>query len=151
VSGDLENLKRFIAALKKHCKYRFDVDNLESKIKLQKYVYFAREFGLEFPYEFNLYIYGPYSPDLAKDYYSINRIDVEPMELPEEFINFLSGKDVNWLEIASTYLMIWKRYNRPKKFLSYKRIYELVRSAKPFARDEELEDITKTFKEYHII
>ena len=87
---------------------------LETRIKIQKFVYFAQEFfGLKFRYRHTLYIYGPYSPELANDYYRINDIGDIPNEglngwdKCEQFLEFArSHNDAEWLEIAGTLVYI---------------------------------------------
>ena len=49
---------------------RLDVRSVEDKIRLQKYVYIMERLGLNLGYSFSGYLRGPYSPDLANDYYS---------------------------------------------------------------------------------
>jgi len=45
--------------------------DLKTRIKIQKFVYFAQScFGMSFGYRHTLYIYGPYSPTLANDYFA---------------------------------------------------------------------------------
>ena len=41
---------------------------LENRIKAQKFVYFGKKLGLPLSYDFDLYLYGPYSSKLADDY-----------------------------------------------------------------------------------
>lgn len=90
--------------------------DLKTRIKIQKFVYFAQScFGMSFDYRHTLYIYGPYSPTLANDYFRIRDIkDVPPGEPDswarvEEFLDFAKGhNDVDWLEIASTLLYLHK-------------------------------------------
>jgi uncharacterized protein YwgA len=46
-------------------------DSLEARIRVQKAVYFLKRLGFDLGYEFSLYYHGPYSPELAYDYYSL--------------------------------------------------------------------------------
>ena len=94
---------------------------LDTRIKIQKFVYFAQAcFGLNFDYRHTLYIYGPYSPTLANDYFRIRDIkDVpsgEPGSWPKEkeFLDFAKEHNgVDWLEIASTLVYLHKVYKVP--------------------------------------
>jgi len=148
MSGSLETLKRFIAALEREGVIpNFNVEEFNHRLRLQKCVYFAKALGLEFPYEFNLYIHGPYCPDLAKDYYQIQQSTSEPMEIPEELVQLVKGKDERWLELASTHLMISKRY----PYLDVSKIYQLIKNVKPYAKDEELRRITEQLREKGLI
>ncbi len=103
-------LLSFIRMLEERGIFRFDLDSFESRLRLQKYVYLARPFGLRLGYGYSLYIRGPYSPELARDYYALSG-DVEGEPLPEgfraeEFLEFVRGRDERWLEAASTLLML---------------------------------------------
>jgi Uncharacterized conserved protein len=88
---------------------------VKDRLKLQKYVFIADHFGLNSGYDFSMYVRGPYSPELAEDYY--RRLDVESTLPPEfrsqDFINLVKDKDVKWLEIAATVLLIYD-YNRER-------------------------------------
>ena len=69
-----EKLLSFIFALKKHG-FDIDLSNFEDRIKLQKYVYFAQKMGINLGYnDFELYLRGPYSKKLARDYQELMRI-----------------------------------------------------------------------------
>jgi len=89
---------------------------LDTRIKIQKLVYFAQEcFGLTFRYRHTLYIYGPYSPELANDYYRISDIGdipdggLEDWAGREEFLGLAaSHNSAEWLEIAGTLLYIYR-------------------------------------------
>lgn len=97
--------------------FDFDVENLEDKIKLQKFVYISDFFGFDHDYRYNKYIWGPYSPKLADDYYSMDESDI-----PEDyssvldsfdykgFLGFVGGKDARELELTATVLSVWKDY-----------------------------------------
>ncbi|MBC7112712.1 MAG: hypothetical protein H5T34_01600 [Candidatus Methanomethyliales bacterium] len=110
-------LPSFISFLERHGLIRRedlmreDERGFLSRLKLQKLVFLARYFGLDMGYSFSLYIHGPYSPDLARDYYSLAAAPPAegPVNLPgafrrEEFLSFVSapGRDEEWLEAAAT-------------------------------------------------
>lgn len=104
-------LKSFISFLESNNIFKFDVENFESRLRLQKYVYLVKIFGFDLGYIFNLYIYGPYSSELAKDYYSLKNKQSEDLEdeikerlLP--FLDFVRDRDAGWLEVASTMIML---------------------------------------------
>lgn len=84
----------------------------EDRIIIQKIVYFAKYLGIEFDYNFNIYFRGPYSSELAKDYYDIDNDWTsvkEPLSISSEQIkkiNFIRYKSIAWLEIASTLLAV---------------------------------------------
>ena len=89
-----------------------DAAGLEARIRLQKYVFIAKQFGLEMGYEYYMYKHGPYSPGLAGEYY---RLSWDPEaynkevcnELPkqfkrDDFLDVVTKRDAKWLEVAST-------------------------------------------------
>lgn len=88
------------------------VDTFEERLKSQKVQYFAQLFGVSFSYPYNLYLRGPYSPELANDLYLINKKRLKadedkfvPEELEEKFTKlqkFVSGKDIRVLELSAT-------------------------------------------------
>ncbi|MGC9069669.1 MAG: hypothetical protein ACP5IZ_11995, partial [Thermoprotei archaeon] len=47
------------------------INNFDIRLKIQKIVYLLKYITKEFNYDFSLYLRGPYSPELAKDYFSI--------------------------------------------------------------------------------
>ena len=92
----------------------FDNRSLETRVIFQKTVYFLQVFGLNFGYKFGYYIYGPYSTDLAKEGYLIekifdglspvqftNRLNEEKFNIFQKFIASYAG-DSKWLEAAAS-------------------------------------------------
>ena len=80
----------------------FDKNRFNHRLKVQKYVYLARCFGIRTSYTYSLYIHGPYAPSLAHDYYAIdNYRDNAPLNLDENFVKLVKGKSEEWLELGS--------------------------------------------------
>ena len=118
-------LGAFIKILENNRLLTFDVigetdEHFENRLKLQKYVFLARSFGLDIGYQYSMYLHGPYSPKLAEDYYSLgdNRelYGSLPDTLPHEFdhrrfMDLVNGKDSAWLEVAATILSLRKSFN----------------------------------------
>ena len=83
-------------------------DGMDKRIKLQKIVYFTKLLGVDFEYNYSMYLHGPYSPELAKDYYSLNQADVDEAtvcEIIDKFyprIEQLYLKETIWLETAAS-------------------------------------------------
>ncbi|ADB57086.1 hypothetical protein [Archaeoglobus profundus] len=139
----LKELARLIRALENAGVYKFSIETFEDRLKLQKIVYIAKHFGIDLGYEFNEYIRGPYSPDLADDYYSLNEkwSDLRCLEEPltceevEKLIEFLRGKSTAELEGIATGLMFLKILKR-KGIYGEKDLRELlvgiIKSRKPF-------------------
>jgi uncharacterized protein YwgA len=80
---------------------------LENRIKAQKFVYFGKKLGLPLSYDFDLYLYGPYSTELADDYYNMSEDEwksgtIDVPESIEKALHYLRGNDALFLEIAAT-------------------------------------------------
>ena len=67
----LIKLIAFLKALEKETGYKFNIEKLEDRLLIQKIVYIARYFGIDLGYHFDCYIRGPYSSELADDYYKL--------------------------------------------------------------------------------
>lgn len=88
------------------------LESLPDRIKNQKVQYFAQLFNVTPSYDYNLYIRGPYSPDLTKDIYSLvdEKIEVPDYDFSSEEIKnnfvkleqFIKGKTVRELELIAT-------------------------------------------------
>lgn len=116
---------------------------LDTRIKIQKFVYFAQEcFGLKFRYRHTLYIYGPYSPELANDYYRISDIDnipgggLDDWDGRDKFLDFARAhNDSEWLEIAGTLLYIHRDTPLPMDRL----IFRAKRVKRKYSRERIVE------------
>jgi uncharacterized protein YwgA len=107
-------LKAFIQFLKEKCGFTFHVNKFDHRIMLQKYVFLAKSLGWPNDYAYNIYIRGPYSPDLAKDYYNpevISALDTDETTIcpidDERFVHVIKGKDIAWPEVGTTMLSIY--------------------------------------------
>ncbi len=119
----MENKNLLISFLKElsfdKSKFLEDSDmGFEERLRIQKLVYFAQKLGIEFRYQYTLYIHGPYSTDLAKEYYNIVENDwyaenetIPNWEKIKETILELNKMDSLWLETAATIYEI-KLYNK---------------------------------------
>ena len=113
-------LSEFTSYLSKHSLIDLDLindaggdDTMINRLKLQKYVFLAKEFGLDLGYKHNMHLLGPYSRQLAHDRYDIDVIrddyvDVVPKGLrSDEFFKMVHGRSHDWLDIACT--IIYKK------------------------------------------
>ncbi|GBE57040.1 hypothetical protein BMS3Bbin16_01255 [archaeon BMS3Bbin16] len=141
VSLRKKKLAGFVEALKEASVLDFKVSYFNNRLKLQKLVYLADAYyriKLGYGNSYNMYIHGPYSPNLAEDYYKIDIITpAETVNLTDEFTRLVKGKSEEWLELAATALMIRKRYPE----IDENHVIKLVRSGKPWAEEEVLKDI----------
>ena len=91
---------------------RDDDAQFSSRYRIQKYAFLAQKCGLKLPYEYDLYLFGPYSTQLANDCHDLARgrtshgqagIMLEGDSFDADgFLRATKGKDRMWLEIAST-------------------------------------------------
>ena len=109
----LKELIAFVNMLKNAGVHKFDIDNFSSRVRMQKYVYLAKLFGFKHEYIYNIYLKGPYSKDLADDYYKLNKVD-ELEDLSEfnseAFVELVKVKDLKWLEVATTIHFLWEKH-----------------------------------------
>lgn len=142
-----ENLASFLKALDEADILSFNKKRFTHRLKLQKYVYIARNFGFKAPYNFSLYLHGPYSSSLADDYYAIDDFqNEESIELDERFVKLVKNRSEKWLELASTVIMIRKRYAN----INRHKLIELVKTAKPYASTKKLEAVIRLLKKYEV-
>ena len=115
-----------IAGLLKRVYPDFDMLSFENRFKLQKFVYLLKAWGIELGYDFSLYLYGPYSTELAndgfeiKDFESIHEIAFDDKSCEKKFEEFKIfyesyKKDLDKLEIASSIHLIKQVYNKTNK------------------------------------
>jgi len=48
-----------------------NIDTVDDRVRVQKAVYLGQSSGVDLGYRFGWYVRGPYSPALARDYYSL--------------------------------------------------------------------------------
>jgi uncharacterized protein YwgA len=142
-----ERLASFLKALDEVGIICFNKKRFDHRLKLQKYVYIARNLGFKAPYNYSLYIHGPYSSSLADDYYAIDDFkDKNSIELDERFVKLVRDKSEKWLELASTIIMIRKRY----VCINRHELIELVQTAKPYATADCLSEIIDLLRKYDL-
>lgn len=114
----IKRLSAFIKFLEEKVGFTFNLILFDNRLKLQKYVYIGKLFGLSLPYSYNIYLRGPYSPDLALDYYKMANTHSDTSDYYRElegfdtnkFLDLVKGQDADWLEVAATMLSISSRY-----------------------------------------
>jgi len=126
-----EKLNRFIHLLNDKIGFSFNVEDFDHRLKLQKYVFISKYFGFNHSYIYNLYIKGPYSSELAEEYYdmSLNEFNSNSLDMDiDSFSLLVKGKDIKWLESAATMLSLYStyksNYNNKNKINSHRLIKE---------------------------
>jgi len=145
----IKELKSFIKYLEDCNIFKFKVNIFNNRLKLQKYVFLARKYGFNLRYSYNLYIHGPYSPQLADDYYALGESAIEPekITLDEGFTKLIKKKSEWWLELASTVVMVSERY----RDMGDEMMIKLVRNSKPFASEGEVGDVILKLRKANVI
>ena len=104
-------------------------EGFAARLRIQKYVLIAQHMGLDTKYGYNLYIHGPYSPDLAAEYYRLaenpNTYETESREnLPgqfrqDDFLTTVHGRDVRWLEVATTLIDMHREHHSTERLVKH--------------------------------
>ena len=130
-----------------------------ARFAVQKVAYLLHYLGVKgfSTLEFNLYINGPYSPELADTYYALARDYPDKIyAFAREFhlepgirriVEWFMKKRYWWMEIATTMLMIYSRHPG----LSFENLYRLVKSAKPWIDRETAYRVYRDLKRIKLI
>jgi len=115
---ELGELTSFLEFLKDDMDFDFDITRFNNRFRLQKLVFFAKSFGWDNDYHYSVYVRGPYSSDLADQYYHMTRtVELIPSTpLPatfnrKKFSSFLTDRDDQWLEAAATIVSMTESYS----------------------------------------
>jgi uncharacterized protein YwgA len=117
-------------------------DRMDLRLKLQKTVYLLKYTGEPgFDYPFSIYLRGPYSIPLTRDYYSIEATE-EGNIGKEELAKWFFEKDISWQEAAATMLLIHEQNKA-----SPEDEFKLVKNLKPWITFVEYQKILDEMKE----
>ncbi len=136
-------------------------NNLENRLVIQKIIYFLRYVKNKNTRdeEFSLYIRGPYSKTLANICYVLakdknyesriselsNKYEVNT-EI-EKIIDDFRNKDIWWMELANTIIMIYRR----DISITKEELFTLVKSAEPWATKNTFGKVIKGLRQMNII
>jgi len=132
--------------------FRMDKDLFEHRLIAQKLVYLLKLKGIEFAYPFRLYVRGPYSPDLAREYYQhadeFSRCETASTLSPAEAdsvaeLTALFDKSPSLLEIGATYGYLAYEMHQPPQ-----QAYRTVRRMKSFYSSEQIVKGVNRAKQY---
>lgn len=110
-----DELAGFIRFLENNSLVEFDIlgdddAKFANRLKLQKYTFLAKRYGMPLGYRHDMYLYGPYSRGLTTDYYSLARdskrnanstVTLPDVFRREDFLRDVKN-DPDWLEVATT-------------------------------------------------
>jgi uncharacterized protein YwgA len=114
----------------------FSVAKFQDRLRLQKTVYLLQAFGIYLGYNFNWYLYGPYSPGLTRDAFevlpqmgrssAVHFADQETERRFELFMKFLGDKknDPQWLELVGSLHMLRLMYGEKRREAIFKKMAE---------------------------
>ncbi len=130
-----------------------------ARFAIQKVAYLLHYLGVDGfrSLMFNLYINGPYSPELADTYFELARKHPDRIcDYARNFrleprihyiVKWFMKKRYWWMEIATTILMIRKRYPR----ISIDALYRLVKSAKPWIDEETFNRVYRSLEREELL
>ncbi len=106
MTGSISDLFNAVAIA---CGHDLKINEFNDRLTLQKGCYILNSWGYGPRYHFNMYIRGPYSSDLAKEYYKCDSIAGRETNVPEEALSRLTeifSKGIGYAEAYATVLMI---------------------------------------------
>jgi uncharacterized protein YwgA len=124
---------------------QFSLDKFQDRLRLQKTVYLLQAFGIYLGYNFNWYLYGPYSPALARDAFKVMPLssrfgpqafsDGATEERFRSFVEFLGGQknDPQWLELVASLHMLNRLYGGKGKEV----IFRKMAQKQPYLSEEK--------------
>ena len=106
------------------------------RLKVQKAAFLLHYLGKQpfAKYNFNLYVNGPYSSELASDYYKINQLSpvlVNLTSTEREKFDWYVHHDAVWLEVASTILLISSQYPKSNR----NEVHSILKMSKPWVSE----------------
>ncbi len=93
-----------------HCIKDKDGTGFHTRFRIQKCVYMAQRLGLGTGYNYENYVYGPYSRELTRAYYDYDPTAPIDEPLPPDFEQIgdvvlrAHSKGFGWMEVATTIL-----------------------------------------------
>lgn len=98
-----------IVAVSKACGHFPDVEKFSDRLAMQKGCYILNSWGYEPVYRYSLYIRGPYSSELADDYYEMHGKvsgDTDVSESDLSVLKELYTKGLPYVEAYATVLLL---------------------------------------------
>lgn len=114
----------------------------ETRLKLQKAVFLLNHLRVApfTEYYFSMYVNGPYSPALAKEYYDLKGARASSVKLDpgiEPVLKWFSARDQKWLEVASSILSIKERNKGVKR----EDVYSVLTMSKPWVTRDYFDSV----------
>ncbi len=100
---------KLIAAVSMAVGHKLDVNSFYDRLTMQKGCYILNSWGYGPRYRYGLYVRGPYSKELADDYYEMKGSVPTDTDLPSNVIDSLKGifgKGLGYAEAYATVLLV---------------------------------------------
>jgi len=118
-----ESLAAVLSQLAKSTTKSFAPSDFTKRLRIQKAIYLLKAlgYGPASKYAFGSYVRGPYSPQLANDYYALPWevvLKTNPARIPSEFLSPVADavrRGNDFLEAAATIHIFWIRNPGQKK------------------------------------
>jgi uncharacterized protein YwgA len=96
-----QELARTLESLSRLAQASLSPDSFSQRLRIQKSVYLMKALGDQacIGYSYSLYFHGPYSPDLARDYYDLPR---DPASAGEDILQSESPERRQRMEVVSS-------------------------------------------------
>ena len=101
--------RKLLAAVSEAVGHNLDADDFNDRLTMQKGCYILNSWGFGPKYRYGLYIRGPYSSELADDYYKLDGDIGGGTDVPEEAVSRLRSifdKGLGYAEAYATVLLI---------------------------------------------
>ncbi|MHA1729401.1 MAG: hypothetical protein ACTSWY_11800 [Promethearchaeota archaeon] len=140
-----KNIKKVIAILK-HLGIRPDINVYQWRFFIQKITQISKSLGISLNYDFSIYLAGPYSRILTKDYYlysdSVNHLLTDYTLTQEEVIisdnikENLLNEPIKKLFLEAVSTIVYLKKNSPE--LTDDQIFKTVKSIKAYLNDSTI-------------
>ena len=104
-----------------------------------------------YEFDFDMYLNGPYSTQLSREYYALSGIiPEEPKRLTryeKEIVLWFNDHDSKWLEIASSIILVKKE----NKDFTRGMIYRILLVSKPWVEESVFETVYDELESKHLL
>jgi hypothetical protein len=110
--------------------------NFEDRLRLQKTSYFLKCLGIPSfqGFNFNLYLRGPYSPSLSAEYYDLEGVNPQPIDLSSkrDLLDWFMKKSSKDMEVTTSILLVSRIRTQNDQKLTDDDIHSILTVSKPW-------------------